>query len=171
MEEQWWPPSNRPVEWLEEGQVQYVSEPIPPEERDDSAPPLLLDAPLTFDGAPVVHAFPTEQKVLAAVPFYFALPNVTYIRGATLYYKPFGAKKFARAAMSRLEKGFAAVVPCESIRVTGNLEYFIRLYDDGGELQDSLGTRAAPLVVAIRTELQGGTPALPGKIPERCRVR
>lgn len=133
------------------------------------APPLLLQRPLTLGGAPVEHAFPAEQEVGGAVPFYFEPPKTFVFKDAQLCSKAFGEASWSCAVMKGLGAGLAAVVPCERTMWTGNLRYFVRLRDASGETIESLGSVREPLVVAIRQTRQGGPPGLPHMAPpERC---
>ena len=152
------------------GQQKIVHQPSSaPGEPAALAPPLLLERALTLGGAPVEHAFPTEQEVGVAIPFYFEPPQTFVFKNAQLCSKAFGEAKWSCDVMRALGAGLAAVVPCERTMWTGNLRYFVRLRDASGETIESLGSAKEPFVVAVRQTRQGGPPGPPHMPPpERC---
>lgn len=133
----------------------------------EGAPPTLLSMNLTLGGQPIKHMLPAEQGVMTPVPIYIEPPPAFVFKEARLYFRPFGAINYKRMAMAKRGSGLAAEVPCEALTTVADLTYYILMVDEEGQTIDSVGSRAAPLRVAIKYQLEGGFPSVPGMKPPR----
>jgi hypothetical protein len=114
----------------------------------------------------IVHQPPAEQAVLTPVPVYVELPQGVAATKVTVRYKAFGAAEWKSVEMQSRKNGYGTEIPCLDVgSATGNLEYFIVASDASGDVVAFGGTRNQPYTVAIKHELTGEPPHLPGKPP------
>ena len=120
----------------------------------------------------LVHTPPAEQLVNTPVPIYIEIPDDLDASKATVQYKPFGGAKFKPLEMKKSGDGFGAVIPCEDVTTTGDIRYYIIATDDAGAPVGTAGSKKDPFKVAIKNDIEGDPPSLPGKKPpEKCRVK
>jgi phosphohistidine swiveling domain-containing protein len=139
----------------------------------DNAPPAPKAAPVAEapngekpPAGEIVHQPAAEQAVLTPVPIYVELPEGVAAAKVTVRYKAFGAAEWKSVEMSPRKNGFGTEIPCLDVgSTTGNLEYFIVASDASGDVVAFGGTRNQPYRVAIKHELAGEPPHLPGKPP------
>jgi hypothetical protein len=113
----------------------------------------------------IIHQPPAEQAVLTPVPVYVELPEGVIASKVTIRYKAFGSD-WKSVEAQRRKDGYGAEIPCLDVgNTTGNLEYFIVASDASGDVAAFGGTRNQPYRVAIKHELSGEPPHLPGKPP------
>jgi hypothetical protein len=122
-------------------------------------------------GGDMIHTPPAEQVVLTPVPIYVELPDGLQAAKVTARYRPFGAPEWKTVELRRISRGYGGEIPCLDVgSTTGDLAYYLVAVDASGEVVATSGTRAAPNKVAIRTELGGEPPHLPGRsAPAACR--
>ncbi len=128
-------------------------------------PPLLLSAPLTLGGQPVVHMLPSEQLVMTPVPVYFEPPPSFVFKRAWLKFKAFGSARYKSVPFVSARRGLFAEIPCEEVTTTGPARYFISMVDERGEEVATLGSEAEPFRVQMKVFLDGGLPSIPGMKP------
>jgi hypothetical protein len=117
-------------------------------------------------GGDMIHTPPPEQTVLTPVPIYAELPAGAQATKVVVRYRPFGSQEWKTLEMRRLGNGFGAEIPCLDIgSETGDLSYYIQAFGGAGDVVSSSGSRAAPNKVAIRNQLAGEPPHLPGRPP------
>lgn len=118
----------------------------------------------------LVHTPPAEQAILHPVPLYAELPQGTTAARVVLNYKVFGTTDWKTLAMKPAGTGYGALVPCADVgSLTGTLRYFIQAFDADSNPVSWSGTRDKPNSVAIKMEIQGEAPHLPGQAPPpRC---
>lgn len=123
-----------------------------------------------------LHYLPERSRVLAPVPIFITVDGVREPK-VWLNYKPFASTRFIRLVMDPREvhdlsaspnpvEGFAAMIPCLDLTVTGAVELFIVVQDENGAEVAHAGTRREPLEVEIgptRTE----PAAFPGEAPPK----
>jgi hypothetical protein len=81
-------------------------------------------------------------------------------------YNPFGSATWKTLDLRREGRGYAGEIPCLDVgTTTGNLKYFIQVIDVSGDVVGTSGNRAVPNGVAIKNELAGEPPHLPGRAP------
>ena len=122
-------------------------------------------------GGDIDHKPVAEQAVNTPVPVYVEAPDDVEIKKASLKYKAFGTKEWKTAEMTRVGEGWGGEIPCEDVTTTGDVKYYIILTDDAG---DSLkaGSKKEPYKVAIKREIEGDEPSLPGKKPpQQCAAK
>jgi hypothetical protein len=134
----------------------------PPEEE---APPKKKPAAATASGD-MNHTPPPEQMALTPVPIYVELPDGVTAVKVQVRYKPFGAPDWKTLELKKVGQGYGAEIPCLDIgTTTGDLSYYVQAVDAGGDLVATSGSRNAPIKVAIKNELSGEPPHLPGRPP------
>jgi len=122
-------------------------------------------------GGDLEHTPIAEQAVNTPVPVFIEVGDDVTVEKATLRYKPFGAAKWTSLEMQRVGKGWGAEIPCADVTTTGDVKYYIVVTDDQGE-QLKAGSQKEPYRVAIKRELEGDEPSLPGKKPpKQCAAK
>jgi hypothetical protein len=122
-------------------------------------------------GGDMTHTPPTEQAILTPVPLYAELPDGVTAVKVIARYKAFGTTEWKTIELRKVGNGYGAEVPCQEIgSTTGDLQYYLQATDAGGDVVSTSGSRNAPNKVAIKNELSGDAPHLPGKPPpSQCR--
>lgn len=158
-------------------EIQAAFDAAKAELNNDQAPPAASAAPAPAeDAAPaegdkapageIVHQPPAEQAVRTPVPIYAELPSGVTAAKVSVHYRPFGATEWKSVEMQPRKNGYGAEIPCLDVGdTTGNLEYYIVASDTSGDVAAFGGTRTLPYRVAIKHELAGEPPHLPGKPP------
>ena len=138
------------------------------------APPPTPETPAR--GAPassnedIIHTPPAEQATLTAVPLFAEVSEDLSPAKVVVRYKVFGGADWKTADMRRVRKGYGVELPCEDMGTTpGDLKYYIQVLGPDGEVLAAVGSRKAPLRVAIKNQIAGEPPRLPGRrAPARC---
>jgi len=122
-------------------------------------------------GGDMTHTPPPEQAILTPVPLYAELPDGVTAVKVIARYKAFGTTEWKTIELRKTGNGYGAEVPCQEIgSTTGDLHYYLQATDAGGDVVSTSGSRNAPNRVAIKNELSGEPPHLPGKPPpSQCR--
>lgn len=121
--------------------------------------------PPTFGQGRVIPSPVVEQLPEHAVPIYAEVQQVRGVSRVLLAYRGPGMRGFLTVDMEQLDDGYAARIPCHRVR-SPQVEYFINVLDESGEVIAQAGTEDDPLEVAIVRELDGRDPSLPGMPPE-----
>jgi hypothetical protein len=122
-------------------------------------------------GGDMTHSAPPEQAILTPVPLYAELPDGVTAVKVIARYKAFGTTEWKTIELRKVGNGYGAEVPCLEIgSTTGDLHYYLQATDASGDVVSTSGSRNAPNRVAIKNELSGEAPHLPGKPPpSQCR--
>jgi len=136
-----------------------------------SAPPTPPPPKAPAASGDMVHTPPAEQAVLTPVPIYVEVPESLNVAKVVLRYKAFGTTDWKTLELKKMTGGYGGEVPCQEVgSTTGDLSYYIQATDAGGDVVSTTGSRNAPNKVAIKNELAGEAPHLPGKpAPAQCR--
>jgi hypothetical protein len=119
-------------------------------------------------GGDLKHTPPAEQQVNTPLPIYLVIPDDLGVKKVTLRYKPFGATNWKPLEMGKVGEGWGIEVPCIEVTTTGDFKYYITADDDAGTVATA-GSRSEPYKVAIKNEIEGDSPTLPGKkAPKQC---
>lgn len=158
--------TNRDIQAVfDEAKAEIGSDAAPaakPEPKPEAAEPTGEKPP----AGEIVHQPAAEQAVLTPVPVYVELPEGVAAAKVTVRYKAFGAAEWKSVEMQPRKNGYGTEIPCLDVgSTTGNLEYFIVASDASGDVVAFGGTRNQPYTVAIKHELAGEPPHLPGKPP------
>jgi len=113
------------------------------------------------------HTPPAEQQVNTPVPIFLQIPDDLGVKKVTLRYKPFGATNWKPLEMAKVGDGWGVEVPCTEVTTTGDLKYYITADDDAGTVATA-GSRSEPYKIAIKNEIEGDPPSLPGKKPPKA---
>jgi hypothetical protein len=122
-------------------------------------------------GGDMTHTPPPEQAILTPVPLFVELPDGVTAVKVIARYKAFGTTDWKTIELRKMGNGYGAEVPCLEIgSTTGDLSYYLQATDASGDVVSTSGSRNAPNKVAIKNELSGEPPHLPGKPPpSQCR--
>jgi hypothetical protein len=122
-------------------------------------------------GGDMVHTPAPEQTVLTPVPVYVELAEGVEAVKVIARYKAFGATDWKTIELRKIGNGFGAEIPCQEVgSATGDLSYYVQATDGAGDVVSTSGSRNAPNKVAIKNEISGEAPHLPGKpASAQCR--
>jgi hypothetical protein len=128
--------------------------------------------PVKPGGGDIDHTPIAEQVINTPVPIYVEVPEDLGVDKVTLRYKPFGAPKWKSLEMPKIGDGFGAEIPCEDVTTTGDVKYYIIAKDAEGNPAGTAGTLKEPHKVAIKNDIEGDAPSLPGKKPPtKCAAK
>jgi hypothetical protein len=118
----------------------------------------------------MVHSPPASQAVLTPLPIYVELPDGIQAVKVYVRYRPFGAKEWKTAYMSKVGAGYGTELPCADVGdSSGDLKYFIQAVDGAGDVVASSGRLSDTYRVKIVQRLDGEAPHLPGRAaPGAC---
>jgi hypothetical protein len=134
------------------------------------APAAAPDKPDTAPDEPAgdfTHTPPAEQKANTPLPIYTEYAGENLAR-VIVKYKGASAKDWSRAELKRMGAGWGGLIPCSEVTV-GTLRYWLQGFDESGEPTANSGDLKHPYTVAIKDEISGEPPHLPGKsAPKTC---
>ena len=104
-----------------------------------------------------------EQVVNTPVPIFAELHPDIHVAKVTAFYRWPGDER-KKVALKPKGRGWAGAVPPDLSEREGTLEYFVKAYDDGGDVVESVGSKNSPLKTMIRKEVEC-RPHLPGEPP------
>jgi len=111
------------------------------------------------------HTPPPESAVDTPLPLYITPSDEVPLAKVVLRYKPFGATQYQSIEMKKLGKGWGVEIPCKELGTTGDLKYFFAFTGTDGEAAGGLGSLKEPFKTAIKSDIEGDAPRLPGKKP------
>ncbi|HEX2881701.1 MAG TPA: tetratricopeptide repeat protein [Polyangiaceae bacterium] len=134
-----------------------------PEEKPPAGPPPQSDE--------IEHTPPAEQAVLTPVPIHVSLPEGVSVGKVRVRYRPFGSNNWKSIELTKSARGYGGYIPCLDVgSATGDLSYYIEVLDDDDTAVANSGSEGEPHRVAIKNELSGESPHLPGKpAPAQCQ--
>lgn len=116
------------------------------------------------------HTPPSESPVNTPLPIYVEPSEEVSLSKVVLRYKPFGEKEYKSVELKKLGKGYGGEVPCADVTTTGDMKYFFALTGSDGESAGTIGSSKEPFRTAIKNEIEGDPPKLPGKkAPTKCK--
>jgi hypothetical protein len=102
-----------------------------------------------------------EQLVQHAIPIFVEVEQVEDIGRVLLSYRGPGMRQFLRIEMQEHETGYAGRIVCHRVEEP-EVEYFVEVLDSEGQTVVTAGSADEPRRVAVRRELEGAPPHLPG---------
>ena len=104
------------------------------------------------------------------LPLYVELADGVNVAKVQARYKSPASAEWKTLDFNKLEAGYGIELPCADVGATpGELRYYIQTINANGEPSATHGTRNAPHVVPIVSELSGAPAHLPGKpAPDAC---
>jgi hypothetical protein len=118
-------------------------------------------------GGDFTHTPAAEQKVDTPLPIYVEGGTEGVVRVVVKYKAP-GMTSWKRFDLKKVGDGWGGLVPCADV-TAGTLRYYIQGLDDSKESVASNGDARHPYTVAIKDDLSGDAPHLPGmKPPKSC---
>ncbi len=125
--------------------------------------------------SPTILHSPTLERhassgILRPVPIAVELPPelARRTRRVLVHYRLWGEPDWTTLELKETSGRHSGAIPClEVSTVTGALRYYVRAHDDDGRVIATLASRAAPIVVTIRHDLQlDADAARPNKCPD-----
>lgn len=120
----------------------------------------------------IVHTPVDEQQVNTPIPIQIELGDDVEgnIEKVVLRYRGPSSGGKRRITLKMIDgTTYRGQIPCIAVEKVGELEYWIEVLDDGGEIVATAGDKDAPLVTEIKDELDGEPPSWPGmKPPKSC---
>jgi hypothetical protein len=114
------------------------------------------------------HTPAGEQKVNTPLPVYVEYPGSGGLVRVVVKYKGAAMSDWGRVDLKRNGHGWGGLIPCASV-TKGVMRYWVQGFDDGGDPVGSSGDPKHPYTVAIKDDLAGESPHLPGqKPPKSC---
>lgn len=112
------------------------------------------------------HTPAAEQKVNTPLPVYAEYPGGSDVVRVIVKYKGANAADWGRVDLKRVGGGWGGVIPCGDV-TRGPMRYWIQGFDDGGDPIAASGDPKHPFTVAIKDDVSGEPPHLPGKPPPK----
>src|SRR5262249_22372852 len=117
------------------------------------------------------HDPPSEQRILTPVPLYAQVGPGLDAAKVQVRYHPFGSSAWKTVDMKQAGRGFVAEIPGLVVgTTTRDLKYYLQVVDTAGDVVALSGSRNAPNAVAIKNQLTGPAPHLPGLEPPAACV-
>jgi hypothetical protein len=89
---------------------------------------------------------------------------------AELKYKAFGETEWQTLKMKKKGDAFQATIPCEATDAVGEVKFYVRAKDKGGDNVDSLGSKSKPAAFKITNDEMEEGPSFPdGEPVDRCK--
>jgi hypothetical protein len=111
------------------------------------------------------HEQVKEQMVETPVPLFVGIPEGMKVAKVIVMYRPFGAEEWKKLELKKAGNGYAGEIPCEETGTTGDLKYYIKAVDSGGDPIAEVGSKNKPMMTKIKNQLEGEPPHLPDKAP------
>lgn len=113
----------------------------------------------------------TEQRVNRPVPVYVEVSEGTEPNEVRLYFKRDDQEHYRSVTMKRIGDGYGGLIPCDIVRHTGTVDYFVRAFS-GDQAIAQAGSDHQPLQVNIVDELDEEPPHWPNHPPPaRCGAK
>jgi hypothetical protein len=114
------------------------------------------------------HTPASEQKINTPLPIYAEYAGSAQVARVVVKYKGANGNDWSRVDLKRAGGGWGGVIPCGDV-ARGPMRYWIQGFDDGGDPIASSGDPKHPYTVAIKDDVSGEAPHLPGKpAPKSC---
>lgn len=118
------------------------------------------------------HTPVTEQMVDTPIPLWVEVPEGMKIGKVIVMYRPFGAEEWKKLELKKMKGGFGGQIPCDDVGTTGDLKYYIKGLDPGGDPVAEVGNKNKPNVTKVKNQLDGEPPHLPDAAPPaKCQSK
>ncbi|HQP35562.1 MAG TPA: hypothetical protein PLI95_10290 [Polyangiaceae bacterium] len=118
------------------------------------------------------HVPVAEQMVDTPVPLWVEVPEGMKIGKVIVMYRPFGAEEWKKIELKKKKGGFGGDIPCADVGTTGDLKYYIKGLDPGGDPIAEVGNKNKPNITKIKNQLDGEPPHLPDTAPPaKCQSK
>jgi hypothetical protein len=111
------------------------------------------------------HTPAAEQKANTPLPIYAELEG-PHLARVIVKYRGAAAKEWSRVELKPMGSGWGGMIPCGEVTV-GTLHYWLQGFDESGEPAANSGDLKHPYTVAVKDEITGEAPHLPGKSPPK----
>ncbi len=113
----------------------------------------------------LLHVPPPEQAVLTPLPLYVELASGADVDSIRIRYLPPTMRDWLVVNVPEMGMGYGVLISCTDVGSTpGEFKYFIEGVKDGKVVAFS-GNKEAPHRVAIKSQIEGEPPSLPGEEP------
>jgi hypothetical protein len=106
------------------------------------------------------------QSVRTPLPVYAEYLGTEKLSRVVVKYKGAGMTEWKAVDLRKMDGGYGGVVPCKDV-AEGSIQYYIQGYGASDDAIAASGSRAKPYTVAIKGELSGPAPSLPGQDPPK----
>lgn len=114
------------------------------------------------------HSPAAEQRVNTPLPIYAEYAGGAGVARVVVKYRGSSGGDWKRVDLKRMGSGWGGLIPCGDV-AKGTMRYWLQGFDDGGDPVASSGDPKRPYSVAIRDDISGEAPRLPGKpAPSAC---
>jgi hypothetical protein len=112
------------------------------------------------------HVPAPAQLVRTPLPIYAEYSGSEKLLRVVVKYRGPGMTDWKPVELRRMDSGYGGLIPCKDV-TEGNVQYYIQGYGTSDDPVASSGSRSKPFSVAIKSELAGQGPSLPGQEPPR----
>ncbi len=113
----------------------------------------------------LLHVPPPEQAVLTPLPLYVELVSGTDVDSIRVRYLPPTMRDWLVVSVPELGMGYGVLIGCTDVGSTpGEFRYFVEGVENGKVVAFS-GNKEVPHRVAIKSQIDGEAPSLPGEEP------
>jgi hypothetical protein len=139
--------------------------PVAPAAAPEAAP---TPAPAEPPPADFAHSPPTEELVRTPLPIYAEHTGHQPVVRVVTKYKAPGSAEWKSLDMQRVGGGWGVLIPCKDIAL-GTMQYYVQGLNAANDPVATAGTRTKPFSVAIKAQIAGAPPSLPGQeVPKQC---
>ena len=110
------------------------------------------------------HSPVSEGKYRTPVPIYVEYAGSETIVKVLVRYKGFGMNEFKPLELKKKGTGWGGYIPCGDVQ-QGNLQYYVQGFNDQNDPIATAGDRNNTYKVAVKNQLAGPPPSLPGDPP------
>lgn len=111
------------------------------------------------------HEVVKESAVSTPVPLFVGIPEGMKVAKVIVMFRPFGAEEWKKLELKKMGGGYGGEIDCKEVGTTGDLKYYIKAVDSGGDPVAEAGTKNKPLITKVKNQLDGDPPHLPDKAP------
>ena len=112
------------------------------------------------------HTPPTEGPVRTPLPVFAEYTGSEELARVILKYQGASMGDWKSLQLSKLDTGFGGLIPCKDV-TPGTMSYYIQGFNAGNDPVATSGSRTKPYTVAIKNEIHGPAPSLPGQDPPK----
>ncbi len=114
------------------------------------------------------HTPAGEQRVNTPLPVYVEYSGSGGIVRVVAKYKGAAMSDWGKLELKHVGTGWGGQIPCNAV-TKGVMRYWVQGFDDGGDPVASSGDPKHPYTVAIKDDIEGDAPHLPGQAaPKSC---
>ncbi|HEX3346150.1 MAG TPA: hypothetical protein VHS09_16315, partial [Polyangiaceae bacterium] len=114
------------------------------------------------------HTPAPEAPVRTPLPIYAEYSGSEQLARVIAKYKAPGMTDWKPIELPKMGTGFGGLIPCKDV-LQGTVSYYIQGFNAGNDPVATSGSRNKPYTVAVKTQITGPAPSLPGQdAPKQC---